>query len=76
MKEYVVEINGKYLVKRRAGSPRIASQEAIKYHPEFGIRGNRYGGGPDRQLQKGEALTITVRNRADCPHVKFTDEER
>lgn len=75
MKEFIVNINGTYIVKRRAGSPRIASQEAIKYHPEFGTRGNRYGGGPDRQLAQGEKLTITVLNRKDCPHIKFKDEE-
>lgn len=72
-REFVVDINGTHLVKRRAGTPRIAAAEALKLHPDFGIS---YRGGRDRQLRQGESLTITVRNRADCPEVRFTDEER
>lgn len=72
MKEFIVQINGNYATKRRAGTPRIAANEVLKRHPEFGITWN---GGRDRQLNKCEILTIVVRNRADCPWLKFSDEE-
>jgi len=86
MKEFIVEVWGNYTtlikgqaiytVRRLAGTPRIAASEVLKRHPEFGIRGNRYGGGPDRQLEHKEILTIRVRNRKDFPEIKFKDEER
>lgn len=72
-KEFIVEINGKYLVKRRSGTPRVAAAEALKQHPEFGIS---YRGGRDRQLRQREVLQIRVMNRADFPGITFPDEER
>ncbi|MDD5475469.1 MAG: hypothetical protein PHU03_03020 [Syntrophales bacterium] len=73
MKDFVVLINGNP-VKRRAGTPRIAAQEAVKHHPEFGII---YLGGRDRQLRPQEILTVTVRLYADCTDkYKFSDERR
>lgn len=71
MKEFIVEINGTHLVKRKATTPRIAASEALKRHPEFGMSWN---GGRDRQLRQGEKLYITVSNRKDRPDIRFEDE--
>ena len=70
MKEFVVEI-GARMVKIKAGTPRIAVAHALDNDPNFGLS---YNGGKDRQLGKGERLTIQVRNRKDCSAVRFTDE--
>ena len=72
--EFIVNINGELFLKQKAGSPRVAIQEALKFHPEFGMRGIFYGG-HNRQLDPGETLYVTVCRRADRLDIKFKDEE-
>lgn len=70
MKEFVVEV-GHRMVKIKAGTPRVAVAHALQYDPNFGLS---YNGGKNRQLQKGESLIVRIRNRKDCPSIRFSDE--